>query len=248
MARNQLSGVNLYLYRSSLGTSRAVSGLVLLGALFCGLVVAPPFAAAHKKHAEARVQAQEEPAVAPSSPENTATDAGPPAAAQLPGPVFESEPTLPESEPTAHDRHRDLTGIPKLIAWLGNFHPPMVHFPIAMLVGAALAEILLMSTGREIFQHAARFCVWIGALSAVPTAMLGWFFGGFQVTDDEWIMTAHRWLGTVTVVWAIVLLAICERRGARGSYRLVVFTGAALAMATGFFGGAMVYGLDHYAW
>jgi uncharacterized membrane protein len=124
----------------------------------------------------------------------------------------------------------------------------MVHFPIAMLIGAALAEVLLMSTGREIFQQAARFCVWIGALSAVPTAVLGWCFGGFQVADDEWILTVHRWLGTLTASWAIALLAIREHRGGQRSYRPLVFIGAALAMATGFFGGAMIYGLDHYAW
>ena len=142
---------------------------------------------------------------------------------------------------SAHDRHRSLTGFPKL-------HPPMVHFPIAMLVGAALAEILLMSTGRATFRHAARFCVRIGALSAVPTAALGWFFGGLQLADEDWTQTAHRWLGTVTASWAIVLLAIAERRNVRRAYRLAVFVGAALVMATGFFGGALVYGLDHYAW
>ncbi len=54
------------------------------------------------------------------------------------------------------------------------------------------------------------------------------------------ILTVHRWLGTLTASWAIALLAIRERRGRGGIYRLVVFAGAALAMATGFFRGAMV--------
>ena len=246
----------MYSWRSSAGNSGAISGLVLLGVLVCGLAVVPTLAAAHKKHEEVRAKAQEEPAVSPGSTEKSAMGARPPDEAARRASVPESESTVPEGDATLpghgtsgpHDRHRNLTGIPKLIAWLGNFHPPLVHFPIAMLVGAALAEILLMVTGREIFQQAARYCVWIGALSAVPTAVLGWFFGGFQLTDDERILTAHRWLGTVTASWAIALLAIRERRGARGAYRLIVFIGAALAMVTGFFGGALVYGLDHYAW
>ena len=31
----------------------------------------------------------------------------------------------------------------KLIRWLGRFHPPAVHFPIALLTAAAVAEILV---------------------------------------------------------------------------------------------------------
>jgi len=169
--------------------------------------------------------------------------------APLPASVPESDSTLPENEPILpHDRHRDLTGTPKLIAWLGKFHPPTAHLPIAMPIEAALAEILLMRAGREIFQQAARLCVWIGALSAVPMAVLGRCFGGFQVADDEWILTVYRWLDALTASWAIALLAIREHRGGRRSYRPVVFSGTALAVATAFFGVATVYGLDHHAW
>ena len=134
-----------------------------------------------------------------------------------------------------------------MIAWLGNFHPPMVHFPIAMLMGAAIAEALLLVTGRELFGQSARFCLWVGALSAVPTVVLGWFFGGWALVDDNWLLTAHRWIGTTTAVWAVAVLGLRERAGS-GSYRPALFLGALLASVTGFFGGALVYGLEHYVW
>lgn len=108
-----------------------------------------------------------------------------------------------------------------------------------------------MRTGRELFFHATRFAVWVGSLGALAAAPLGWFFAGFGLVDDEWLMTTHRWLGTGASAWALVVLFLCERayRGAeRRAFRLALFPGAALVVTTGFFGGALLYGIDHYAW
>src|SRR6516162_11927020 len=45
----------------------------------------------------------------------------------------------------------------EIIRWLGKFHPPAANFPIALLVAAALAEILFAATGRPVFDAANRF-------------------------------------------------------------------------------------------
>lgn len=143
-------------------------------------------------------------------------------------------------------------GVPRPLAWLGKFHPVATHFPIALLSVAALAELLLLQRPRELFREAVRFSVWVGAIGAVLAAPLGWFFAGFHIVDESWVMTAHRWVGTGTAVWAIVVLLLCERvyrRGAdRGPFRLALFIGATLVGATGLLGGSLIYGLDHYAW
>lgn len=156
----------------------------------------------------------------------------------------------------AHEHCDGQTGLAKLVGWLGNFHPPSINFPIALLMSGAFAELLLMVTGRSYFDAAARFCVWLGTLSTIPAVLLGWFFAGFRLSDPDWIMTVHRWLGTAVGVWAILILLLCiaAHRGDgkgmrwRPSYRLALFLGAAAVTANGFFGGAMIYGLDHYAW
>ena len=161
-----------------------------------------------------------------------------------------------EHDHAAHDRSGSQTGLAKIIGWLGNFHPPSVNFPIALLLSGAMAELLLMFTGRSFFDAAARFCIWLGTLSTVPAVILGWFFAGFRLSDPDWIMTVHRWLGTATGVWAIMLLLLCiaaHRTNGQGRrwlpwYRLALFVGALAVAANGFFGGAMIYGLDHYAW
>ena len=80
----------------------------------------------------------------------------------------------------------------RLTGWLGRFHPAMVHFPIGLLVSAALAEALFLVTGRTLFDSAGRVCVSFGALGAVPAATLGWFLGGPRLTDSDWILAAHR--------------------------------------------------------
>jgi uncharacterized membrane protein len=149
-------------------------------------------------------------------------------------------------------RHRELRGVPKLLAWLGNFHPSTVHFPIALLITAALAELLALVRTLRVLREGARLCLWAAALTALPAACLGWLFGGFALVDEDWILTAHRWLGTSTAAWAVVALVLGERarRSGRGRsvYLAALLTGAGLVSATGFFGGALVYGLDHYAW
>jgi mono/diheme cytochrome c family protein/uncharacterized membrane protein len=142
----------------------------------------------------------------------------------------------------------------KLVRWLGKFHPAAVHFPIALLTAAALAELLRIVTGKPAFDAISRFCVWFGALTAILAGTLGWFLAGFRPTDASWVMMTHRWLGTSTVVCAVLVLLLSElsrrpeRPRTRMGFRVILFVGAALVSATGFFGGALVFGIDHYTW
>ncbi|MBW7905330.1 MAG: YHS domain-containing protein [Phycisphaerae bacterium] len=152
-----------------------------------------------------------------------------------------------------HEHGEAVGFFARLVAWLGKFHPPAVNFPIAMIAGAALAELLLIATGRSFFANAARFCLWVGCLGAVAAAMLGWFFGGLHLVDDSWVLTTHRWLGTSTALWSVLVLVLGERAIRRGeasrrTFRVVLFSGAGLVAVTGFFGGSLIYGLNHYAW
>jgi mono/diheme cytochrome c family protein/uncharacterized membrane protein len=144
--------------------------------------------------------------------------------------------------------------VPKLLRWLGRFHPASVHFPIALLTAAAVAELLGIATGKLAFAAITRYCLWFGTLTAAGAGTLGWFLGGFRLTDSSWVLTTHRWLGTSTVVCAGLVLLLSEagrspeRQRIRISFRVALLVVAALVSVTGFFGGAVVYGLRHYAW
>lgn len=129
-----------------------------------------------------------------------------------------------------------------------------MHFPIALLTFAAVAELLRMATGNPAFDAISRYCVWFGTLTAVVAGTLGWFLGGFRLTDSSWVMMTHRSLGTSSVVCAGLVLLLSEvsrhpdRRGTRICFRVTLLVVAGLVSVTGFFGGAVVFGLDHYSW
>jgi uncharacterized membrane protein len=161
-----------------------------------------------------------------------------------------------EADSTADSSNEEAreSNVPKPLAWLGKFHPPVTHFPIALLAAAALAELLFIRTGASSYRHAVLFCVRIGAGAAVVAAILGWLFAGFRVIDEEWVMTAHRWAGTSVAFFSVWLLYMAEQLSVEGPstatarFRIALFSSAGLVGATGFLGGALLYGLDHYAW
>jgi uncharacterized membrane protein len=129
-----------------------------------------------------------------------------------------------------------------------------VHFPIALLTAAAVAELLRLGTSKFPFDAVSRYCVWFGAFTAVVAAALGWFIGGFRLTDTTWVMMLHRWLGTSTVVCTGPVLVLSEmsrrpdRRRIRMWFRITLLAVTVLVLVTGFFGGAVVFGVAHYTW
>jgi mono/diheme cytochrome c family protein/uncharacterized membrane protein len=167
-----------------------------------------------------------------------------------------SNPDLPKtSEDTSESPEtKPPNSFAMLIEWFGRYHPAAVHFPIALLSAAAIAEVLHLATSRRSYAAVSRFCVRFGALAAAGAGILGWFAGDFRLSDASWVMTAHRWLGTCTVACAGLVLTLSElcrkadRRRTRACFRATLFSCALLALTTGFFGGAVVNGIDHYAW
>jgi uncharacterized membrane protein len=156
----------------------------------------------------------------------------------------------------AEDERADPPGFgTKLIAWLGRFHPSAAHFPIALLVAAAVARLVMIARCRPHWDWAARFCLWFGTLAAVVTAILGWFMGDFHLTDRSPVLTVHRWAGTAVALVAVGLLTMAEKwrkdpgnRRARLLFWIGLFLATLLVIGTGFLGGAMVYGLHHHDW
>lgn len=154
------------------------------------------------------------------------------------------------------DEDRDHGGgLPKVLKWLGKFHMASVNFPVGLLVAGALAELLLMVTKRASYASAARFCVWIGGLGALVAGVLGWFHAGLQVMQDDWLTATHRWLGTLTAITALAALILSESHWRKPDmparthrYRVALFLAAVFVTGAGFFGGALVYGIDHYGW
>ena len=142
----------------------------------------------------------------------------------------------------------------RFLTWVGKFHPASTHFPIALLMTAVLAELLAWRFKKPEWTLLVRFLVVLGTLGAIMTATLGWF-ANYPLRSGspvEWVYMVHRFLGISTAVWgAICAVLIClpgcrEGTMARLRFRGALLLGAALVSITGFLGGKLTFGLDHY--
>jgi uncharacterized membrane protein len=129
-----------------------------------------------------------------------------------------------------------------LASWLGRLHPIAVHFPIALIVVAAIAE--WFPRGR----NAARFLIVLGAAAAVFAAVLGWLDAAHirirpdQVEQVLW----HRWIGTAAATLAVV--SAWASRNQTLLYRVTLIACAVLIAIGAHIGGEIVYGEDYFGW
>ncbi len=149
-------------------------------------------------------------------------------------------------------------GLARVIRFVGKFHPIAVHFPIAMIVAAVVAELLgcFPSTGKGLFLNASRFAIFAGALGGIAAVLLGWATGASAHYPPEFSLTfnLHRWMGTSTSLAIVVCAVLCElsyRRdnaALRTGYRVALGVSVVLVCLTGYLGGTLVYGLNYHTW
>ena len=72
--------------------------------------------------------------------------------------------------------NRPQTNWSHFVRWVGHFRPPLTAFPIATLLGAALAELFRLFIAAPWLDGASRWSIILGAVSAVVTAPPGWAF------------------------------------------------------------------------
>jgi mono/diheme cytochrome c family protein/uncharacterized membrane protein len=156
------------------------------------------------------------------------------------------------------DTVSETPAAPSLLAhflgWLGKFHVVIIHFPIALLTVAALAELLAARRLSRRPEPMVRSCVLLGAGAAVVAVVLGWLHadvGGFGGTSAA-VVVFHRLLGTVAGAWTVVMALLSERESRRGQrtlvFRSLLWSGALLVAAAGHFGGLLVHGDRFFEW
>ncbi len=145
----------------------------------------------------------------------------------------------------------ELWGYEKWIKWIGNFHPIVLHFPIALIIMTAIAEFIGIKNRSPIFQQAARFMLIAAAITAVPTMLLGLAYGydmHFDTIHPQ-LFWWHRFLGISTTVLAFITVCFKELHIRKGicvaAYRISLALLVVLVTATGYLGGEMTFGLFH---
>ncbi len=167
-----------------------------------------------------------------------------------------------QAPPTAGQGHAHGPGVPNpagaqhvpaspFLAVAGNVHVILVHFPIAMIFGAVLAELLALRRRRAGIAETTRFCLDLAAATAVLAATSGWLRAERHVPVLADVLERHRWLGVATAAFALAC-AVTARRASRSSARpaatvatrVLLLALAALTAITAHHGGMLVYGPD----
>ena len=201
------------------------------------MLASPAFA--HEEHRKARAEA--------ARLEQLASQGAIPAAAKVDPDVMHAQ--MGEMMEGAGDRRSRMTGFERFLDWLGRLHPMIVHFPIAFFPAALFTAIV--GRRRPAYGTPVRFLVVAGGILAPIAALLGWFDGGFAPSTDDAMLGAHRWLGTAIGAGALGLGVWAWRRpdqdrGPGMIIGLSVITAAIVVQ--GWFGGALVHGIDHLNW
>lgn len=135
--------------------------------------------------------------------------------------------------------------VTSLDEFLGRLHPVAAHFPIALLLVAALAELALMVRPAYGLQTTIKFLVAGGAIGAVLSAGLGWFAAGWRLSDRSQTLELHRWNGSAIAVVSLFAWGFAARSSGRIGLRAMLVILAAGLLTQGYLGGEMVFGPNH---
>ena len=145
--------------------------------------------------------------------------------------------------------------------FFGRFHPIVIHFPIAMLIVAALIEaVRLLSSKARRPTSFGLTAVIVAAIFGVLSAASGWLNAEFEGAEQTTDLFLHRWLGVSVAVISLVLAPMAILAAMRREpsdpleleqmppsrtfaiYRYGVIVAAFLVAFTGHLGGELVYG------
>jgi uncharacterized membrane protein len=133
---------------------------------------------------------------------------------------------------------------------LGRFHPLVVHFPIGLLVFAALFELFTLKN----FNSNLRPAINLMLLSGIATASLSVVFGLFLSAGGDYgrdLLALHQWIGVATFFLGTTAWFLHRKIFAHHHhtlikyYRGVLFTTAISVSVAGHFGASLTHGSDY---
>jgi len=134
------------------------------------------------------------------------------------------------------------------MALIGRFHPLLVHFPIALVLIAAVAELVSLTTQFPEWHMVAVANIRAGAAFAVASAGAGWILASSRIVEASRGLEWHRYLGLMAALAAVAAALatgeIDRPPGRRWMYRIALFSAAGLVAVAGHFGAVLVWGTD----
>src|SRR5690606_5403328 len=143
---------------------------------------------------------------------------------------------------------------PEAIWWgwefVGRLHPMLVHFPVSLLLIAAIMEVLTFRRFQSQLRAGINWLVFIGSSSAVVAAICGWLLAWTGEYGGD-TFYAHQWAGTATAVLGAIagFLLLAGQRTERmvllKAYRVTLLLSSVGVFLAGHYGGSITHGQDY---
>ena len=134
--------------------------------------------------------------------------------------------------------------------YLGRLHPLMVHFPIGVLIVAAIGELFTLNNFFTSLRSGIRLMLGVGVMTAACSVL----FGLLLAKDGDYgkeLLSLHQWIGIATfflgaISWYLLQKIINNNKVSwiRG-YRSFLFLTAIGVGLAGHFGASLTHGADY---
>lgn len=128
----------------------------------------------------------------------------------------------------------------------GRLHPLVVHFPLALILVAALVEAAGWLRHRPPSIEVLQWLLGPGAVAAAAAAATGWWFARQQENADEGLLRWHRWLGLAVAALALGLWLSLRWPALARHRRWLLLVAAGLTALCGHLGGMLVWHDDFF--
>ncbi|HUQ65383.1 MAG TPA: DUF1549 domain-containing protein [Flavitalea sp.] len=134
--------------------------------------------------------------------------------------------------------------------FLGRLHPMVVHFPLGLILFAAILELFTVGRFHSKLRPGIRICL----VTGVITSLLSAAFGYLLATGDEYAgntLEIHQWTGIATAASGTIVLLLLytlrkqQKKSTVFIYRGLLFITAIGISVTGHFGASLTHG-DEY--
>lgn len=131
---------------------------------------------------------------------------------------------------------------------MGRFHPLLVHFPVGLLVVALFFECLTIGGKRPGLREGITWMIYIGTLSAVLSALSGWFLKTQEDYSGQ-IVNYHQYLGIATAVLASITLFLLRKTAKEKIPNFLLYRSSLVLTVTavtiaGHLGASLTHGTD----
>ncbi|QHT67477.1 DUF1549 domain-containing protein [Rhodocytophaga rosea] len=134
--------------------------------------------------------------------------------------------------------------------FLGRLHPLAVHFPVSLLLFAAVLELFTIRQYQSKLRPGINLLVYIGAVSALIAAGLGLLLFSQEEYGGD-VLAVHQWTGIATAFLSIITLSfllMIERQHQVSfvkAYRGILFFTAFGVSVAGHYGASLTHGSDY---